>query len=399
MDHSKELLRQFYTFRVVFHLGEFTRLVFYSILLYKTFGRFEELIIDKAVMFSLLWIGMSAGSLLIHRLGYLATYRIVFGLLAFSSLFYFFSLPHLEELYVFNAILRGLPAGIYWALYRTFVLEDLSGKGRRDSFHIIIGIILAIEMVMPFALGSLIDFSGTYGYVFLLSTVFFTVGLFISFKYNKIPHAHVTLKEFVEITKQKHFSQHSIKEVIRVGLESLNELMFSVIPYVLIGTEFGVGALASVIGIFAVAATLMERRVNLQQEIKITFAGYSIQAIATTVLSIFWTLPVLVVRSLIDTFINSVTIPLQRDVEYTNTERLMGSHRQEYALEMNIISEFLFLMGRLGAFLIFFIFIIYARHMDVSLIRIFVAFFAIWKIGEFAWELKLRRIFEKEPAQ
>ncbi len=233
----------------------------------------------------------------------------------------------------------------------------MHGLERGRIISLLQSIVLLLQIVIPVLSGALITYTGGYDYTFLLGTFILIGSVFIPYSFNKKAKSKISSDEIVRVLKKKGIGIYSVLSIIQSAFNSLFAVLFMIIPYILIGEEFGVGALSSTIGFAAVLVAWLDSKPSFKVRIQLGYIGFIIYTIFTMFLAAVWTIPSLVIRSLALAFTQSVSAPALVDIDYRIREKILGEFQNESALEMNLIAETLYIFGRviiLGFVILFF---------------------------------------------
>jgi hypothetical protein len=273
----------------------------------------------------------------------------------------------LAVLFPFFAIIRGFSRGVYWPADNAYTLKEMHGMDRGRVISILQSMALILNIIIPVLVGALITFSEDYRYVFILGAVLFFSSIVIPFSYSKKTRSSIRTKEIQYIFKRPHFNKFALTSATYAGFLSIFEILFLIVPFLLLEEEFSVGILGSVIGVAAALTAWLDSKTTLKQRIQLGFAGYIIYASTTMILGLIWTVPVLFMRSVGLAFTNSVGSPARDDLDFRVRENILGSYNDESALEMNIVVELVYLLGRI--FCIGTCIVLFSIH-EMDLVRI-----------------------------
>lgn len=383
------LLKQFYWFRALFIFIGFFELSFYSILLYRATNSFAVLGIDKAIFAVAIWTGFAFGSYLIHKIGYVASFRVGFALLSITTSALVLLLPQIDLSYPLIAILSGSGRGILWSVIHLYTLKEFSRNQRGKVFSSIVSLELILGIIMPVIIGALITYNGGYTTIYLIGAVLYFITAILPFQYNKIPKSKIRLSEFLFIARQKHFNTFSIYKLIDSGFNSLFGLLFSIIPFLFLHSEFNVGVLSSFIAVIAAVLALVQRNITFKRKITWGYIGTYISSLGTLLLSTIWTFPMLVIERLMDKVGVSLYGPVGSDVDMRTRNRFHKRFVDESAIEMNMTIETIYLLGRVIGTTIFVIIVQMTSHNALSIVKIIVGVIALWKLTSYVWMVSL----------
>jgi YQGE family putative transporter len=346
VHEHKQILNQLGVFKLTLTLVQLTVWAYYYILLYRETGSIQLILTDYLVFVIGISLGFIVMSLYIDRLGYLNSFRISSFAQILTLVLIFFLQDKIMDLFIVFAVLRGFSRGMYWPIDHTIQLKEVHGTERGKVLSLLQSAILLLNIIVPVMAGALITYTGSYDYTFIIGISILIGSIFIPFDFNKKTRSKVTTDEIRRILKMKNIGWFSLLCIFKGSLNSIMGIMFMIIPYILIGEEFGVGALTSVIGFFAVIAAWLDSKSNFKVRLRLGYFGYIIYSIFTVALAFVWTIPALVIRSLALAFTQSLSDPVGNDLDYRVREKILGEFQNESAIEMNMIVEILYIIGR-----------------------------------------------------
>lgn len=392
-EKHKILVNEFATFRVGFVLSNLIMWSFYQILLYKTTGSLQVIIVEALIFYISLGVGFILGAVILDSIGYLRSMRLMYILSLFPIAGVLIWMNDLESLFVTIAVLRGLPRGIYWAIHHSFFLKELHGSERSISINLFKSLELILSIVIPIFVGSLIVLEDGYSLVFLIGGFMYLSLLFFPWKYNKVPESKVTMKEITRITQSKHFGLFALINMFEAGIDAMFGMMFLILPFLFIGDEFGVGTLMSFIAFVGAITAFLERKKSFKFRFELGVFGYIIRSVMNIVLALVWSLPVLAIRGMVVVVTSSTSDTVREDLGNINKELLLRDFKNESAAEINIITEIIFMIGRIVTFVP--IIVIMQEATDPEyFFRIFIGFFAFYKVISLVLQERLQRILK-----
>jgi hypothetical protein len=297
-------------------------------------------------------------------------------------------------MYVFFAVFLGFPRGVYWATHHYFNLKELHGFSREVVINISQGIKLLLSILLPILAGSLITLRGDYKLIFFLSIIVYFFAAVFPFRFNKVPHSKLTMGEVVKITKKKCFDKYALLTMLITIFNTIFTLLFSIIPFLLIGEELGVGALASFVGIVAAFISIFECKISYRNRVKIGFLGYFLLGLVNVILSAIWSLPSLFLRSIGVTLSTATSDTIENAIDYETRELILGNFKNESALEMNLINETLHFIARVVTLTV--LYLVVSRVEDViQLIRTLIILLAFGRFILFLFQVKFKMALRK----
>lgn len=392
---QRQLVSEFISFRVAMRTVQLLAWTFYSILLYKATNDISVLILEYLVFCVSCWVGIVLGSFTFDRVGYLRLFRLSFLLNAAAAFIFFLYLDNIAEVFVALAVVRGIPEGLYWAGHHAFYLKEVRGSARGSFLNIMTSIILLLSIIVPVLSGALISLRNDYDLIFILASAIYLLAAFFPWKYNKIPRSKLTMAEIIRITKLPKFSWIGQMSIFQSMVAAIFTVIFSIIPFILIRDEFGVGAFISIIAFLSAIFTFAER--NMKEKIKTTIGmfGYILYAIFTVFFAVVWTIPALGIRSIAVIFSDGISTPVLDDINIRNKEKFLGDFKNESTLELNLVIETIFMITRVITLSIMF-FIFQSSELDqIVIIRVLLIIFAGWKLIQLIWVRMMAKALKK----
>ncbi|MCA9381594.1 MFS transporter [Candidatus Dojkabacteria bacterium] len=390
LRNHKQLLNQFVTFRTAMVLTSLIVWSYYYILLFQETGSIFTLMLEYLLFMLGLYVGFVVCTFFLDRTGYLMSFKISSLLQALSMFLILAYIKDLPVLFPIFAIIRGIGHGWYWPIEHSFNLKEMHGHERGQIISLMEGINLLLQIAVPALAGALISFTEGYEMTFLVGGIIYLGTLFIPFNYNQKAVSKIRGSEITAILKRDYFFIFAFLSFVMTGVTSLYGVLWLIIPYLLLKEEFGVGILASIVGLIAATTAWMDSKYSLRTRTQLGYVGFFIYSFFTFLMAIVWTIPFLVLRSMALAFTNSVGTPARSDIDYRIREKLLRDFKDESALEMNLVVETIYAFSRI-VFLTIFILIFGGIHdMQVAeeTVRLLVMIFApvmFFVYGGFVW--------------
>ncbi len=390
------LINEFYFFKTIFIISNFFVFAYYQILLYKETGSLSILVIDWLLFHVFLWIGFVFGSFVIEKLGYVNTFRLSFVLLGVSSLLIALNINSVPSLFIIFAILRGFPRGFFWPIHHTYLLREFNTGERNLVISSVESLSYILSIVFPVLIGFVLSTSQDYSIVFLAGSLILLFASLVPWKYNKRPEAHITSNEILKILKAPKFKTYALINIIAAGMDANIGLIFVIVPFLFTKSEFEVGLFATVMNFFAAIFVFARRKRKIQQEIKIGYFGHIIYSLAIFAFTFIWTFPMMLLRGLVAIITGSMVVPVEQKIELKVKEIILGKDVKESSSEMNLVTETLYLIGRVIALSILLILLNLKSEDSLLGFKIFVFIQGAWYFVYYVVLLKLLKPKQKE---
>lgn len=384
-DEAKkiEINNQILFFAAVSGLLVTAVLPFYYIALYKATDTLSTFFVDRVFIFIGLWMGIVIFSFLVDRLGYVASYKVSYALQAVSFVVIFLLFDRIDDLFILFALLIGISRGTFWPIFHSVMLKEFPKTERGSLLNVIASMYRIQEIFIPIMVGAMIQFTGRTEYIFGLTAIVYFAVTLVSWRYNKKPRSKIQSKEINSILKSNTFKLYSIVLFADDAINMMFASLLFIVPFILIGSEFGVGIFATVMGVVAALSSYYER--NQPERLRITFAygGYLLHGVMTVALSILWTVPALAVRGMSATLMGSISTPVMDSYEMQTRAKILGDTLEESAIELNMIMETIRMLSRVTVFTSVFILVEYLVSDPEDFIRIFIFIIAFAQLVTF----------------
>jgi MFS family permease len=346
---DKKILN-FYFYYTIYFLGQSVFWYFYSIFLYKQTSSFKLVVLEQLIFYIAVFFGFVAGSKLLIRYGYFKAIRVSLLPSILINLVLAFMLGDVIKYYVVIALVRGFIEGIIWPAFNTFIIKEIETEKRSTILYSYFGWSTILTVLAPVAFGGFIDLSSGYKYPFLICAFIFGICFLVFLKfvgmYAQKEFSFAKIKNIYNAITRKQYFLISI--LMQTGLTA-SDIIFSIIPFVLIGSEFGVGVYAGLLSLVSGIVSFSLRNVNFKTKLKLAVIAAVFQLFGDIGFVIYWTLTILVVRNLIRTLLSSLTSPFKDDLYARNTEFVLDDKIHDHSLELMVLNDFLYLIGRIIA--------------------------------------------------
>ncbi len=387
-----QLVYQFITFKTGLLISEILVWSFYYITLYQITGKLYVLMIDAVLWFAGIWIGFLIATMYVDKIGYLLTYRISFIAQAAVFIFVTLSLNEIAVIYPIIALIRGISRGFAFAPHHSIGLREIQGNERSSTILLSGSIDQVLSIILPVLAGSLLTVTNDFRSLTLLCIAVYIVLIFAPFRYNKQPRTKLRFSEISKILRKKYIKRFVFLHLI-ISIEStLFFALFLIIPYLLIQNEFQVGVLLGFIGLFAAAAGLYERVLEDKSRVLNGYWVSIIYSALTAALALVWSIPLLVARSIALAFNKTLVDTVKADCDYKIRENLLAEDSTESGLEMNVLIETTYLVGRVTGFMFLVVLLVTFEGNEEAVVRAFLLIAAPFSIITYTALNFLKRI-------
>lgn len=170
-------------------------------------------------------------------------------------------------------------------------------------------------------------------------------------------------------------------------------LLITIVPFLLLQSEFKVGAFTSIIALFAALVSYAFRKVKLANQLRLGYAGGVGRLFSNIILAVFWTTPALVIQGLLNKVLAVFNDPIFKSVHINNAEYILGPDVNKEALELNLVDNTMALIGNTIAMITFLAILSLGVSNQIAALRYLLVAYGVWKIANYIWNLSMRRRF------
>lgn len=369
--------------------------IYYNSLLLKSTNQdITTVFINYAMIHTGMMCGYLISSFTFSKLGYLHSYRISIAIRLLALVLALITLDGIAQTYPFITLIFGLGNGWFWVNINNYNQSQLRGRLRSRFLSVIVGLELLLEVLCTLVMGFLVSQAG-YSVLFIFGILVWTFGLFYPWTQNMKPKEKMGWGDISRIIHRTGFKRWSFVVLVDSVTGNLREIVFLILPFLFIEDEFGVGLFYAVIGVAAAVFALLHRNDALHRKIRIGYIGAFITAAANFILLLFWGLPALLIRSLIQRAGYSMYVPVNADLELRNGELFLGDFLQESTNELVVIRELLLFAGRVASqiLVLSLIFIVGVPTVPLLMFLVFITSFR--EVMMLAAQLWLRRVLKR----
>lgn len=319
---------------------------FLSILVYKETNSFSAILTAHLAQYTGLIISFGMTTFFLDRIGYLKGYRLTMLVQAAVAFGFMLSLEHFGSIFLFLFFFQGIGQGSFWPLKHAFIVKEVHGYSRTYAINVVKSIELFIGVFVPILAGALIAFTENYVATFAVAAVLYLLAAIYPFKFNKQSESKITSGEITRILKRKHAGKFFFLMFSNSAVTAIIAITMTILPFIFLGSEFEVGILASAVGFVAAISAFWEKDFTEKRRIKLANLSWAGYAISNILFAIIWTTPLLVFRSLVVPFLQALGISSRDNVDANIREKVLGEFNDESALEMNLIVESVYYIGR-----------------------------------------------------
>lgn len=385
MRNIDRYTRQLYFFNTLLMIGGFFFGFYYPIFLYKNLDSVSNMIIETILSGIFSTTAFLIGNFMMHKLGYKGLARLAFLGFGLTSILAFSFTDQIKTYYLLIGVFRGISGGILTAVTQNFILKELPQKDKEQYFYVSKMLNLSFSVFLPILVGLLITLTSSYKFTFIISAVVYFAGIALPMPKQVVKEDSLRITKIKEIISHKNFKEYIGGRYTANGANSLNGFLFTLIPFLLIQSEFGIGIVSSITSIAAAVTAFQLRKSKQQKKINMGYMGAIARLMINIVFVLSWTGPVLAVRSVLMGVIAIFTDPVAEKLEIDNQQKLLGKNISRSSKEMNIIDSVVALAGTLTALLVFYVFINTFSESQTAAIQMFLIGFSVWRIAYFYW--------------
>lgn len=347
MRRKQNLVFQLMSFYTAFQVVNMLGWLYYPIFLYKKTGSIDVIVQDNLFFYTGIFIGILLFSILIDRWGYLKSFRISFLFQAFSALLVFFLHEYIADIFAVMALINGLAQGTFWPIYHLITLKEIKKRRRNSLLNEIHGVGLIISLVVPFFAGFLLTKNGRYDLLFLTSSGVYMFMAFLPLGKNKLSQSKISVKEITAILRKPGFKSYFFLNIYHLVVFTIQHVLYKILPFIIIGSELGVGALISGIAIISALLSFFSKGWTPQKKFKPGLLSYISYSFAEFGVAAIFTTPMLLIREITFSFVRGFGLPSRDYADYRIREGILQKDMDESAVEMNLIVEATYFLGRL----------------------------------------------------
>jgi len=345
----KENTVQYLFFRILYDIADYVTWGYYTILLLRASDNAISVIfLNQTILYAGIFIGFVLGSMLINRSGYLGTYRIANALLLLSCFLTLLTLPQVLEVHLVLALIRGIGRAFFYVGHNMFYTNEIHGLNRSRLVNLLISISYIFGIVFPFFIGGAITVYG-YEWIFIVGAGLYGFGIVIPWTFNKVPKQQFDMAELKPLMRRRGFKRWSTLTLSAEFINTLKVQSLSIIPFLLLKSEFEVGLLASALAIAAAFMTFAHRNDKFRRKVQLGYIGGFIVSISNLILAVFWNIPALILRGLGANVGMALYSPPVEEISYRNKESVLGNFLEESTIEVDLYVEALLFIGRMAA--------------------------------------------------
>lgn len=372
------LLKEFVFFKTTFVLSNLVMWSFYQILLFKVTNDLSIIILEYLFFYISIWVFFIVGTLVLDKAGYLFAMRFMYSMSMIPIVAMLLLIDQIDQNFILLAVLRAIPHGLYWAVHHTFYIKELHKYNRGSFINVQKSLELVLSIVVPITIGSLITLDQTYTSLYLLGFFLHLISFLIPWKYNKYSNKNLNLFKLFKLCKSKSFIFQGVIFLFDSGIQSLFVAIFAIVPFLLIGNEFGVGSFISLIGIISALVSYLENNKAFKLRYRLGLLGYFIRSIFNVVFAVLWNLPILFIRNAIVVFSSSTSDTILEEIQTNAKENILHNYKNEAIEELNIALETIQLIGRIAALgTVYYLVKIYD---PVTIFRVIIIVFSFYKL-------------------
>lgn len=390
-----KLINEFYFFRIVFQISTYFMYTFYLILLYKQSNDIRILVIDSIIFYVGMWVGFIFGSFAIQRVGYVHTFRLAYFFSAMAGLAIAISIPQITLLFPLLTLFRGFGRGIFWPVNHIYTVKEFNETERGSIISIVTSTNLLLDIVFPLLVGSLIASTGDYSLVYVIGSTILLTALFLRFGYNKRPNASITSGEITNILKDRLFTKFGILTILNELFMIMYVLTMLVLPFIITRSEGDVGAILSIVNLVAAITAFSQRKKKVRKNIGFAKFGYVFGILGALILFTMWNTLGIAISMIFFILAISLSAPLEEKLVIYVKGKILDKQKNQSTIELNMIMETLYLIGRLIGLTIFLLAFSISSNIE-NVFRIFVFIISIWSCINIYTLIKIAKSNKKE---
>lgn len=391
-QHLQDLTHQFLFFHGLITAANNGLWAFYiTFLLRQTNNAIETIFLNFACMYTGLLLGYIVGTSVVSKFGYLHMYRLSMMTCLLATIGIIVNLDNVVTTYPLWLTILGIGKGIFWSINNLFSLREIHGSKRSETLSLLVALSILIIVVVPISAGAIVEQAG-YLILFVLSALVYILGVIYPWSYNKKPRQSINPNELIAVSSRRGFKRWTALTFISEMQLRMREYVIALIPFLFIQSEFGVGALTSLIGLIGAFMVFSHRRDPVKNKIHYAWFGAGTIAGFTTLLVLVWSVPVLFIRALAIRLAAAIYDPAYENLVMSNREMLLGDFKGETAAELQMYVELIVYGARMLDIAILIMGIYMFRLDTMDLLRVCLALTIGYEIFALFGQQKLSKL-------
>ncbi|WKZ23674.1 MAG: hypothetical protein QY312_02820 [Candidatus Dojkabacteria bacterium] len=372
--------KQFFFVRTFYDWGIYLFDTFYMTYVFKESGDVRQVVYNILITLVTIFLGFILGSIFLSKVGVEKNLRLSFLLFIVTGLVGTYLAGIGQVSFLLISVIRGIAEGFYWASANLIELSGLPHASRSKFYSISTAVNGVFSIVIPISLGYLLLQMNSLLPSFALFSVVCLLAALFPFRFDISDKARLRRHKFRIILKHPKIVFFSINKIVLAAMWMLSWLLWSILPFVILGDEFGMGIFLTISSLLGVIIAYFTRSMTIEKKTKYAWPMFLLSAFAYALLLIDFSPAVLYFQSILLALTSSLVYPVEQDLAVRMSNVIDAEN--EKGVEMNLFNEVLYTSARLLIGAVVLLFIFSGADTEVTL-RFIVVVFVLLQITNF----------------
>lgn len=337
--------KQFFIARTFYDWALFVFDTFYMAYVFKESGDVRQVVYNILITLVTIFIGFVFGSWWLTKVGVERNLRLSFLLYIVTGVVGIFLASQGMVSYLLISSVRGIAEGFFWASANLIELSGLPHDSRTKFYSVSYGLNQLFFIVAPITLGVMLESSGSLLPSFIIFSIICAVAALLPFRFEGVKNISVSKVKFNSLLKKPKILTFSIVKMILASYWMLDWLLFSLVPFIVLGSEVNMGVYLTVSSLLGIVLALFTSKFTLARKKKWALPLLVVAVVADVLLAFQFTPFMLYVNSVLLTIAAAVVTPVEYDLAITMTNKI--DEKSEMSVELNVYQEFIYTLARL----------------------------------------------------
>lgn len=337
--------KQFFVARTFYDWALFVFDTFYMAYVFKESGDVRQVVYNILITLLTIFVGFVFGSWWLTKVGVERNLRHSFLLYILTGIVGIVLASQGMVSYLLISSVRGIAEGFFWASANLIELSGLPHDSRTKFYSVSYGLNQLFFIVAPITLGVMLESSGSLLPSFVIFSIICAIAAILPFRFEGVKNISISKKNFIQLLKKPRIFAYSVVKMILAGYWMLDWLLFSLIPFIVLGSEVNMGVYLTVSSLLGIILALFTSKFTLERKKKWAFPLLVVALIADLLLVVQFTPVMLYVNSVLLTIAAAVVTPVEYDLAVNMTNKIDA--KSEMSVELNVYQEFVYTLARM----------------------------------------------------
>lgn len=337
--------KQFFIARTFYDWALFVFDTFYMAYVFKESGDVRQVVYNILITLVTIFIGFVFGSWWLTKVGVERNLRLSFLLYIVTGVVGIFLASQGMVSYLLISSVRGIAEGFFWASANLIELSGLPHDSRTKFYSVSYGLNQLFFIVAPITLGVMLESSGSLLPSFIIFSIICAVAALLPFRFEGVKNISVSKVKFNSLLKKPKILTFSIVKMILASYWMLDWLLFSLVPFIVLGSEVNMGVYLTVSSLLGIVLALFTSKFTLVRKKKWALPLLVVAVVADVLLAFQFSPFMLYVNSVLLTIAAAVVTPVEYDLAITMTNKI--DEKNDMSVELNVYQEFIYTLARL----------------------------------------------------